>query len=113
MEKVNYGKIGKFILVGLFLLFLIGCSSIDQGHAEWIAKNFVEQRVKFFSTEEEEKKDLPQYNISGITSYKEGKLWSVVLHIESKVKNETKDNDLVVKVNRKGKVVEFDGREIK
>ena len=83
----------KFIAISLFLLFLIGCSSIDQKNAEWIAKNFIEERVKFFSTEEDEKKDLPQYDITSITSYKEGRLWSVVLHIESKLNNETKDND--------------------
>ena len=97
----------------LFLLVLVGCSSIDQKRAESISKNFVEERVKFFSAEEDEKKDLPRYDISSITSYKEGMIWVIVLHIESELDNETKDNDLIVKVDRKGDVIEFNGKKVK
>lgn len=103
----------KFIAIILLLSSLAGCSSIDQKHAEWIARNFVNERVKFFSQDESERKDLPLYDISNTTSYEEGRAWTVVLHIESRLDNETKDNDLVVKVNRKGKVVEFNGKKIK
>jgi len=102
----------KFVIVSLFLLFLIGCSFVDQKHAELIAKNFVNQRVKFFSQDEEIREDLPQYNISSITSYKEGGTWTIILHIESKLNNVTKDNDLVVKVNEKGDVMEFNGKKV-
>jgi len=68
---------------------------------------------KIFSKEENETKNVPSYNISSITSYKEGGLWAVVLHIESTMNNETKDNDLVVKINKKGEVIEFNGKKIK
>lgn len=100
------------MVVILFILFLAGCSSIDQNHAEFIGKNFVRERVKFFSAEDEGKKDLPQYDISSVTSYREGRLWVVVLHIKSYVDNETKDKDLIVEVDRKGKVVMFNGKRV-
>jgi len=101
-----------FIALGLLVLLLVGCSGIDQKKAEWTAKNFVNERVKFFSKEESEQKNLTGYNMSSITSYREGSLWAVVIHVESAVNNKTIDNDLIVKVNRKGKVVEFNGRKL-
>ncbi|MEA2036433.1 MAG: hypothetical protein U9O94_02915 [Nanoarchaeota archaeon] len=100
----------KRIILFLFL-FLVGCSSINQIEAEKIAKDFVNERVRFFSAEEDEKKGINQYSI-GITSYEEEKDWVVVMHVESKVDNETKDNDLVVKINRKGDVMEFNGQKV-
>ncbi len=104
----------KRILMIIFLISLIllqACSSIDQSHAEYIARKFVEQRVKFFSAEADSDTDLTEFDTT-INSYQEGKVWVVNMHVEAKMDNETKKNDIVIKVNQKGEVVEFNGNKV-
>ncbi len=102
------------ILLVIVLVIFTACSrsSITQDRAEWVAQDFVKKNVKFFAAGEQENKDLPEYTIASITSYTEGRIWVVVLHVESNLTNETKKGDLVVKINSQGKVAEFNGREI-
>jgi hypothetical protein len=101
----------NFVLLCM-LLFPAGCTSIGKEQAEFQATRFIQDRVKFFSNEENQMQDIPSYNITQVTSYEEGGIWTVVLHIESVLDNSTKDNDLEVKINRKGKVIEFNGRTV-
>ena len=97
----------------LFVLILInGCASINKSTAEAEAIKLVNEKVKFFAREENSTVDLPKYSIDSITSYQENKNWVVVMHVSSKVDNETKKNDLTIKLNRKGQAIEFNGREI-
>jgi len=104
----------RIIFMWLILLFLVGCASrISQDRAEWIAQAFIEKNVKFFATDEEEKRDLQAYSIASIDSYNEEKSWVVVAHIESQFSNETKKGDLVVKIDPEGNVVEFNGNKIR
>lgn len=106
-------KLYKKILFILSILILInGCTSINKNQAEAKAVKFVNERVKFFAREEGSTVDLPQYSIDGITSYQEGKSWVVVMHVSSKTDNETKKNDLITKINKKGDVIEFNGRKV-
>ncbi len=94
-------------------LFIIACSKISKKDAEGIARGFIRTRVKFFAKGEGGSMDLGSYNISKIKSYEENRHWVVILHIESKVGNETKDNDLVVKIDKNGKVFEFNGMKVR
>ena len=103
----------KISLLALFILILInGCSSINKDEAEAKAISFINEKVKFFAKEENSTMDLPQYSIDSITSYQEGKNWIVLTHVSSKAGNETKSNDLTVKLNSMGEAVEFNGRKV-
>ena len=103
----------KKILFILFVLFFInGCSSINKEKAESNAVEFVNKNVKFFAREGDSALDLPTYSIDSIRSYQQNKDWIVVMHITSKVDNEEKKNDLMIKINKKGDVIEFNGRKV-
>jgi hypothetical protein len=99
----------KIILV--LCLLLVSCTSIDKSQAEAIGVSFVKQNVKFYS-KEEVRIDLPSFEISALNSYKEGSLWVINMHVESKLLNETKKNDLFIKINSKGQVVDFNGQKV-
>jgi hypothetical protein len=101
------------LLAMVFLLVLVnGCSAITKERAEAEAVKFVNENVRFFTREANNTLGFPDYSIDSIESYKEGKDWVVVMHISAKRGNETKDNDLAIKVNNKGQVVEFNGRRV-
>lgn len=102
----------KFILIGFIIILVSGCSSISQEDAESVAVNFIDQNVKFFTREDDSTHDLPSYTIDNIQSYKEGSSWVVAMHVIGTIGNETKKRDLTVKVDRKGRVEEFDGRKV-
>ena len=108
-------KIKKvFFLIILLLLTLSNnsCAVIGQNQAEAKAVQFVNQNVKFFAREENSTLNLPQYSIDSVSSLQENKNWVVVMHISAKAGNETKKNDLIVKLNRKGDVTEFNGKKV-
>lgn len=120
LQNQKMGKLKKFIskiktkLITILILTLLlssGCS-INKTQAETKAIEFVNQNVKFFAREENSTLDLPNYNIESITIYEENKNWIVLMHVFAALNNETKKNDLVVKLNRKGDIIEFNGREV-
>lgn len=102
-------------LIGAFaVLLLAGCSSaIGKIEAEQKAIQFVNKNVKFFARQENSTLDLPRYAVESITSYQQGSNWVVAMHVSARLGNETKKNDLVVKMNRRGDVLEFNGEKIK
>ncbi|MBL7056414.1 hypothetical protein ISS07_05870 [Candidatus Woesearchaeota archaeon] len=103
----------RTIIVMVIALFLIsGCSSLSKEQAEQTALSFINSNVKFFAKDQEERKDLPQYNIGSMTSYQEGSDWVVIAHISAELEDEEKTNDLSVRINREGKIIEFNGREV-
>jgi hypothetical protein len=105
----------KIFLVFFMLFILIvvnGCASVNKEEAEAKALEFVNEKVKFFAKEEDSTINLPQYSIDSITSYQENKNWVVIIHVSSKVDNETKKNDLIIKLDKKGEVIEFNGKEV-
>jgi len=103
-------KIIIILVIAVFLVF--GCSSLSKDQAEKTALNFINSNVKFFAKDQEENKDLAQYNIEDMTSYKDGKDWVVIAHISADLKDEEKSNDISIKLNNKGQVVEFNGRKV-
>lgn len=103
-----------FLIISLlFIIFLEACSSVDQGYVEFVSKKFVEEKVRFFSKSGQRVIDLPTYNISSINSYKEGRYWVVNMHVLARLGNETKENSVILKINGKGNVVEFNGNKVK
>ena len=105
-------KFKNIFLWFLIAFLLVSCSSIDKMQAESKAVDFVKKNVKFFARDENSTEDLQKYSIDGVTSYPEGKNWVVAMHVSSFVGNLTKNNDLVVKVDRGGKVIEFNGKKV-
>ena len=103
---------GKIIYILFALILISGCTSISQKVAEAKALEFVNEKVKFFVKEENSKMDLPQYNVDSVTSYLENKDWIVVMHVSAKSGNETKKNDLIVRLDKKGDVTEFNGKKV-
>lgn len=105
-------RLSKLIYAVFILLLINGCAPIGQKQAEAKAVQFVDKNVKFFAREENSTLDLPKYSIDRIDSYQENKNWVVLIHVSAKVGNDTKKNDLVVKLNGKGDVVEFNGKGV-
>ena len=104
----------KILGIFLILLFLFGCTAtIAKEKAEQIAVNFVNHNVKFFTKEGSASKDVGKYKIESMNSYQETNNWIVVMHISSDVKNATKKNDLIVKIDSSGRVAEFNGQKAK
>ena len=93
-------------IIGIAAL-LSGCSSISQKDAEEKATEFVKSKVKFYTKDFNQTKIIPEPVVSSIDSYKEGQNWVVIMHILGDSGNGTKKNDILVKVDDKGKVVDF------
>ncbi|HLC49901.1 MAG TPA: hypothetical protein VJI97_00565 [Candidatus Nanoarchaeia archaeon] len=96
----------------MLLVFLAGCASITQQEAELRAAEFVKSNVKFFAKDRESDIDLPQYSVEKTDSYQESGNWVVVMHISSQINGTEKKNDLTVKFDRKGNIIEFNGRKL-
>ncbi len=105
-------RFSKLIYAVFILLLVTGCAAIGQKQAEAKAVQFVDKNVKFFSREENSTLNLPKYSIDSVDSYRENKNWVVLIHVSAKAGNDTKKNDLVVKLNAKGDVVEFNGKSV-
>ena len=104
----------QYIAFWLFaLIFLTACSSIDKNQAEANAILFVDKNVVFYSKQENSTMNLTKYSVDSMLSYKEGSNWFVVMHVSAKVNEQVKKNDLSIKLNRKGEVVEFNGKDVK
>ena len=93
----------------IFALSFMGCKNIEKEQAESIAKAFVGKNVGFYAKGEEVPVSVPNYELTVRDNIKEGKTWVVVIHISSIVNNETKGNDVAVRINNEGKVIEFNG----
>ena len=103
----------KQIVAMVVVLFLSGCvSSISQAQAEYIAHVFIEKNVKFFTKDENASSLVDKVDVPTATSYRENDLWVVVVHVSSMVDGIEKKNDLIVKVDNEGKVVEFNGQKV-
>ncbi len=96
----------------MILVFLTGCASITQQEAENKAAEFVKINVKFFAKDNEAKIGLEQYTVESTDSYQENENWVVVMHISSQINGTEKKNDLTIKFDRKGNIVEFNGKKL-
>lgn len=103
----------RYALLPLVILLLTGCASITQQQAEQTAMTFINSNVKFFTEGESDERIIHNaYSVSGMTSYQEDKDWVVVAHITANLEGEEKKNDMVVKIDSKGKVIEFNGNPL-
>ena len=102
----------KFVFLAVSIFLIAGCSAISQKQAEAKAMQFVGNKVKFFARQENSTLTLPQHKIDSLTSYQEGKNWVVIMHVTAIVGNDTKKNDLAVKLNAQGGIIEFNGKKV-
>jgi imidazoleglycerol phosphate synthase glutamine amidotransferase subunit HisH len=103
----------KIIPIILACLLIAGCMSISQEQAEAKALRFVRQRVKFFVSENGTRIELPEIGPNSVTSFKEDKLWVVVVHVSASVDSRTKDSDMTIEVNaRTGDIISFNGQQV-
>lgn len=110
-------KNAKTAMMGIVLLMMVlGISACSQGitqeNAEQIAQEFVAKNVKFFIKENNSSSLVGEVNVPTATSYQEGSLWVVAIHVSSQVDDTLKKNDLIVKIDRKGNVIEFNGQKL-
>lgn len=107
-------RIDSYLVSMVFLIgMLSGCSSsISQQQAEGIAHGFIEQNVKFFTKGDNATSLVDEVNVPTATSYKEGDVWVVVVHVSSMVDGVEKKNDLIMKVDKEGRVTEFNGQKL-
>jgi len=104
----------KEVMAVLVLSLLISaCSaSISQQQAESIALGFIAQNVKFYTKSENTSSLVGEVNVPTATSYLEGDVWVVVAHITTSINQTEKKNDIVVKVDHRGRVREFNGQKL-
>ena len=76
------------------------------------AKVFVKKNVKFFSKDADSSVTLPTYNFDSIISSLKNNVWIIDMHIQAQYKNESKESDINVKLNKKGEVIEFNGQKV-
>jgi|SRR3989338_5048611 len=110
---IHYNK--KILLVIsliITLLLIDSCINITQPQAEAKALQFVKQNIKFFARDENSTVNLPEYTIGSITSYGESKNWVVLIHVSSRLGNEIKKNDLIIKLDNNGDIIEFNGKKV-
>ncbi len=69
----------------------------------------MQERVKFYTTEENRTVGIPQYNMDVVESYKYGDDWNFIVMVYSTVDNETKQAKTRVVVDgKKNEVTSFD-----
>jgi len=101
----------KIILVLILLVVLLSsCTKITQKQAEAKALYFVRERVKFYSKDNSSVNILP-YNFSSVKSYKEKNNWIVIVKVISAY-NRSKETDVVIELDKKGRVVKFNNKPI-
>ena len=98
----------------LTILLMLGCTTaVSQQQAEAAASQFMQERVKFFSSSNESTEDINQTTTTKMTSYQKGSDWAVVIHVEASVGNDTKKNDLLILVDgHSGEVRQFNGKPV-
>ena len=99
-------KIAAILLV--FATFiLIACSKeISQNEAQEKALQFVKAKIKFYTKNDNQTNIVQEPKTSSVDSYKDSDFWIVTMHIVGESANGTKNNDLMVKVDQKGNVID-------
>ena len=93
-----------------------GCSKaaqVSEDDAVLAAKQFVSERVKFFSKNGSSTVDVADYRFDNVTTVDEGKELAVTMTVAAALGNETKNNTLTVKIDKRtGRVVEFNRKRL-
>ena len=101
------------VMVLLFLcsILIIACTAkLSQQQAQDIAKQFMDERVKFYVKDNATGKQLVEnYTIESLDSIPDGNDWYVYFHITK----DSKKNDIAMKVSSSSKkVVELNGKGV-
>lgn len=102
-------KVKIILLIILLISMITGCKGISEQDAEQTALLFLHDRVKFYSTEGNTTKDLPQYDMNVVNSYKDDNNWHFVVTVSSTVGEETRSAKMKVVIDGStNKVVNFE-----
>ena len=91
----------NFLLIGILLLSVItaGCQGASEEEAKQIAFEFLQQKVKFYSTDDNLTQNVPSATIEVVESYKEGNYWNFIVIVSSEVEGEIKTAKMKVVVD--------------
>jgi hypothetical protein len=96
----------------LALLLVSGCYSLSEEAAEAKAIQFVKDRVKFYTRDNNSNVDFPSYSFYKVNSYEKGDNWVVIVQIVRQ-ENTSKKTDVVVELDkRSGKAVLFNNQPV-
>jgi hypothetical protein len=100
-----------FTIALLILSLLAGCSELSQQQIEAKATEFVKSNVRFFAREDNSTVGITQFKIENLKStYSDD--WDVAMHVTAISGNETKQNDIAVKLDKAGNVLELNGNPL-
>ena len=104
------------IMASVVVLSAVGCAKaleVSEEAAQVSAEQFIREHVKFFSRNGSSTVDLPEYRFERTMSTEEKGFFAIAMHVTAVLGNDTRENDLFVKVDKKsGKVVEFNGQRL-
>ena len=87
--------------------------AISEENAKEIAKQFIKERTRFFSKTGNYTVNLTIYEFDKVTVNDTGSAYDVSLHITATLENTTKENTLIVMVDKKsGRVLQVNGRRV-
>ena len=98
------------LLIGILLLS--ACSTISGQQAQEKAVEFVEANVKFFAMNNDSAVEFSQFDITDIKSTYLDSKWKVTMHVAASSGNETKQSDVSVLMDKKGDVLELNGKPV-
>lgn len=103
----------KTLITLLLLLFLLtACTEISKEAAEAKAIEFVKERVKFYTKDNDSSLDFPIYDLSSVESYMENNKWIVIVQVSTQ-KNISRKTEVTVELDvRDGKVISFNNQPV-
>jgi len=97
--KKNIIKNTLLIALLLFSIIATGCQGASEEDAKQIAFEFLQQKVKFYSTDDNLTHNVPSATIEIIESYKEGDYWNFIVTVSSEFEGDVKTAKMKVVVD--------------
>ncbi len=106
MNKTNSRAYCAILL--LSLLLMTSCQGISEEQAISNTKEFVSQKVKFYTSEGNGTQWPQRAHITVLRSQKTAQHWEVYLHVGANQSNEIKESFMVVRLNKEtGEIVDL------
>ncbi len=98
-------KVCKALCIALVCLLVVACSnSLSEQEAEAIALEFLSTKGIFYTSSQDGKQNVPQYETTVLTSEKQGSMWKCLIGISSEVNGTTKKAYVSLGVQNNGEV---------
>ena len=95
----------NFGLIALALVLLaFGCATISAEDAEGIALDYLSERGKFFTVDENQTKTVADYTFD-VVEVRQGSQFEVIVNVSSEIVNTTKSAVVAVIVSRSGEIM--------